>query len=81
MTLLSSMDTNLTQTYLKSDSLIDRPVHHQPLYSINNSMERPIQKFTNRNTDNVPVSMFVDPIILNQLKTNPFSMPSYYPNT
>ena len=74
--------TKFTQTHLKPDTAIV-PIL-KPLYAVNNSLDRPVQiqtNQTNRSTGQVPLTMFVDPAILKQLQTNPFSMPAYYPNT
>lgn len=73
-----------TQTYMKDDLNQKPNVNHA--YLPNNLGITPEAITTIKTistikpSDNVPVTMFVDPIILSQLKNNPFSQPQYYPN-
>lgn len=69
-------NANLTQTYLKNDfNLNQSPT---PSYSFNNQLDRRQPISTIKSIDQVPLNMFIDPNVLTQLKSNPFSLPAFY---
>jgi hypothetical protein len=66
----------MTQTYLKNDN--NKNTVLNPIYSYNNKLDRRQPLNTIRSADQIPLNLFVDPNILNQLKNNPYSLPSYF---
>jgi hypothetical protein len=66
------------QMYVRNDNNTNTFI--KPVYSYNTQIPRPQIISTHKPIDQVPLSMFVDPHILNQLKSNPYSLPTYYPS-
>lgn len=69
-----------TQTQLKSNSVQNTHLNPASAIGLNNQEDRPASILSSRIHEQIPISYFLDPSIIGQLKNNPYSLPSYYPN-
>lgn len=61
--------------FLKNDD--NRMPGPNPVYSVNNNLDRPDFEQTTRTRDNIQMNLFIDPGVLKQLESNPYNIPYY----
>jgi hypothetical protein len=61
--------------FLKNDD--NRMPGPNPVYSVNNNLDRPMPQGSTRSYEQVPLNLFIDPLILKQLNANPYNIPYY----